>query len=392
MEKELESKNGEIPGKTEVIELDSKSTKMEESERTQILLADESQRQVTNSMDSRKLFFGFLIVIGIAVSWVGATQFSQSTYSPTFFAPLFNVWFSTTWMIICYPVFQVGVWIIRPWPSMTTKDVFRNSAQVFGRSGLTVKTFCAFVIPFTICWFITNYINTAFIYIFSWLWLQERLALLPAKGTSVLLSILGIVLISYAEGFEGPSLKGSVLSVASAIGAAIYKVLFKRYVGDANYGQVSLFLTLLGLFNAFVLWPSILAVYYTGFEYWEWNDMPWDYLCGSAAMSVVFNFLINFGIAVTFPLFIALGTVVGIPLNAVVDLVFRDNPFGPYKIGGTACIILGFLIMLMPEKWQEMASCCYVRRVPAEGTTPSAGAQEDRERTQDHNTSPNGKV
>ena len=28
------------------------------------------------------------------------------------------------------------------------------------------------------------------------------------------------------------------------------------------------------------------------------------------------NFLINFGIAVTFPLFIALGTVVGIPLNA----------------------------------------------------------------------------
>ncbi|PIK45158.1 putative histone deacetylase 6 isoform X1 [Apostichopus japonicus] len=172
----------------------------------------------------------------------------------------------------------------------------------------------------------------------------------------------------------------------------VQKVLFKRYVGDANYGQVSLFLTLLGLFNAFVLWPSILAVYYTGFEYWDWNDMPWDYLCGSAAMSVVFNFLVNFGIAVTFPLFIALGTVVGIPLNAVVDLIFRDNSFGPYKIGGTACIILGFLIMLMPEKWQEMASCCYVRTVPAEGTTPSAGAQEDRERTQDHTTSPNGKV
>ena len=30
----------------------------------------------------------------------------------------------------------------------------------------------------------------------------------------------------------------------------------------------------------------------------------------------VFNFLVNFGIAVTYPLFIALGTVVGIPLNA----------------------------------------------------------------------------
>lgn len=98
--------------------------KMAESEREHILPADEDRRHSNSVMDSRKLFFGFLIVIGIAISWVGSTQFSQSTYSATFFAPLFNVWFSTTWMIICYPVFQVGVWIIRPWPTMTTKDVF----------------------------------------------------------------------------------------------------------------------------------------------------------------------------------------------------------------------------------------------------------------------------
>lgn len=40
----------------------------------------------------------------------------------------------------------------------------------------------------------------------------------------MLLSIVGIVLISYAEGFEGPSLRGILLSIGSAIGAAVYKV------------------------------------------------------------------------------------------------------------------------------------------------------------------------
>lgn len=401
---EKEHKNGSTDKKYETIDLGSPH-KMEESERDPIAPADEDGPPTSDSfeMTSRKLFFGFLIVIGIAVSWVGATQLSQSTYSPNFFAPYFNVWFSTTWMILCYPVFIVGVWIIRPWPSMTTKDIYRDSELIFGRSGLTVRSFSFYIIPFTVCWFITNYMyvwalgliaaadvtalfssNTAFIYLFSWFWLKERLILLPAKGTSVLLSIVGIVLISYAEGFEGPSLRGILLSIGSAIGAAVYKVLFKRYVGNANYGQVSLFLTLLGLFNALVLWPFLLAVYYTEFEYWDWSDMPWDYLCGSAAMSVVFNFLINFGIAVTYPLFIALGTVVGIPLNAVVDVVFRDSDFGPYKIGGSACIILGFLIMLMPDKWQERAACWYVRRVPTENNSNPVVYGNETARSEDN--------
>ena len=38
----------------------------------------------------------------------------------------------------------------------------------------------------------------------------------------------GIVLISYAEGFEGPTAAGTIMSIGSAIGAAIYKVSIMR--------------------------------------------------------------------------------------------------------------------------------------------------------------------
>ena len=40
----------------------------------------------------------------------------------------------------------------------------------------------------------------------------------------MLLSISGVVMIAYADGFKGPSLEGVLLSLISAIGAALYKV------------------------------------------------------------------------------------------------------------------------------------------------------------------------
>ena len=64
------------------------------------------------------------------------------------------------------------------------------------------------------------------------------------------------------------------------------QVLFKKYLADATYGQVSLFLTVLGWLNMMFMWPIMLALYYQEVETWEWDTMPWVYLCGSAALTV----------------------------------------------------------------------------------------------------------
>ena len=64
------------------------------------------------------------------------------------------------------------------------------------------------------------------------------------------------------------------------------QVLYKKFVGNATYGQVSLFLTVLSVFNIVFLWPFVVILYFTGAETIEWDKIPWDYLCGNAALGV----------------------------------------------------------------------------------------------------------
>ena len=124
------------------------------------------------------------------------------------------------------------------------------------------------------------------------------------------------------------------------------KVLLKRRVGDASLYQMSLFLSMIGFFTTVTLWPIILILHFLHVE--VLTDIPWGYICASSALGVIFNFSINFGIAYTFPLFISLGTILGIPLNAIVDVIVRHVDFLNWKFTATDLIVGGFLLMLVP--------------------------------------------
>ncbi|XP_072038677.1 solute carrier family 35 member F3-like [Amphiura filiformis] len=357
-----------------------------------------------------KVVIGLIIVLGIAVSWVSLTQFVKSTYSATFDGPFFTIWFTTAWMMVCYPVHIIGAMVLsREKRAGGLRKLYDEDQAIFGTYGLTWWSCFKLVGPFTMIWATVNYMyaralgiiqpadvtaifttNTAFVYVGSWICLQERLVLLPAKSISVFLSVGGTILICYADGFGSASILGVVLVILSAVGAALYKVLFKRYMHDATYGQVSLFLTVLGWLNLTFLWPIMLILYYQDIERWDWEEMPWVYLCGSAALTVVFNFLTNYGIAVTFPLFIALGNLIGIPMNAAADWVFRDIPYGDIKVWGTILIILGFIIMLLPEPWQQKITCWKEGSCPCEKSIMNMDPAENWNRVEDsrdqHNT------
>ncbi|XP_022088808.1 solute carrier family 35 member F4-like isoform X3 [Acanthaster planci] len=316
-------------------------------------------------------------------------QFTKSTYSATFNAPFFVIWFSTIWNVICYPVYVTGAWVcLKEKRKGGLRVLFREDQKIFGPNGLTVLTYFKYIGPFCLCWMVTNYVyiravgiitvtdvtalfatNTAFVYICSWIWLKEKFILIPARSFSVVLSILGTVLVCYADGFRGSRAEGVVLALGASVGAALYKVLFFRCVGNASFGQVSLFLSLLGLFNLVFFWPIMLILYLTNVETLDWGNLPVTFLCGGAALTLVFNFLVNFGIAITFPLFIALGTVVGIPLNGVVDWLVRGATFGALKIFGGALIVAGFLVMLVPESIQRKVACWEEGKCPCERQT-----------------------
>jgi len=94
--------------------------------------------------------------------------------------------------------------------------------------------------------------------------------------------------------------------------------------------------------------------------------MPWSALAGTAALQLVFNYLVSFGIAFTFPLFISIGTLIGVPFNAVVDAIFRGTEFGAYKIIACFMIIIGFLLLLLPirkvERIEQKIRCTKQQR------------------------------
>lgn len=97
----------------------------------------------------------------------------------------------------------------------------------------------------------------------------------------------GVALLAYMDGITGsPTLGGVVLAASAAAGSGVYKVLFKKVIGDATYGQVALFFSLIGMLNAALLWPLSLGLYLTGVETFNWDRLPWPALLSASALSL----------------------------------------------------------------------------------------------------------
>ncbi len=78
---------------------------------------DDSWKTGFNSASSlsntRKFVIGIVIVIVIAITWVGSTQTAKSTYSGGF-APFFLVWFGTSWMMVVFPLTAPLFFVLGP--------------------------------------------------------------------------------------------------------------------------------------------------------------------------------------------------------------------------------------------------------------------------------------
>lgn len=329
-----------------------------------------------------KIFLGVIIVVLIAFSWTGSTQFAKSTYTKNFHAPYFVTWYNTCFMVIVYPFFMIPLVCKKsPWRLRT---FLRHTASIFGPRGFCLKSLVDYllrrIIPFCIIWIGTNYlyirslrpllpgtvtaifsVSSCFVYILSLIFLRDRFYIL--RVVAMCLNICGIVLMGYVEGFgiKNDMYEGIVYVVLAAFGSALYQVLFKCTMADASGSQVALFLTLLGFINIMVFSPVLFLMDYLSWEEITWETLPWVDLNGTAVLNAIFNYLVNFGISVTFPLFISVGISLGLPINAIADSLFRHEEFGVLKIVSLFLILAGFLLMLIPsEKLKNLEKnlCC----------------------------------
>lgn len=122
-------------------------------------------------------------------------------------------------------------------------------------------------------------------------------------------------------------------------------------------GRAAFYVSAMSLCITLTIWPIVLIFHFVGFEVLDWGNLPWDNLNSIAGFGVLYNSFMIFGIAVTYPVFISIGVLLGIPGNAIVDAVFRQVYLDNLKIIGALCICSGFLILLVPiEKAKQISN------------------------------------
>lgn len=100
------------------------------------------------------------------------------------------------------------------------------------------------------------------------------------KLLGVFASLVGIVMISrvdvsgssdenrgsFPHKSPGEIALGDIMAAVSAILYGVYTIVMKKRVGDESRVNMPLFFGLVGLINAFMLWPGFLILHFTGFE------------------------------------------------------------------------------------------------------------------------------
>eukprot|EP00929_Paragymnodinium_shiwhaense_P055896 TRINITY_DN27980_c0_g1_i1.p1 TRINITY_DN27980_c0_g1~~TRINITY_DN27980_c0_g1_i1.p1 ORF type:complete len:383 (+),score=50.91 TRINITY_DN27980_c0_g1_i1:99-1247(+) len=146
------------------------------------------------------------------------------------------------------------------------------------------------------------------------------------RTLAVMLSVLGVLLIS--EPWRSSSATNSLLGRATGLGFAllaalltsIYQVTFKSVFGDSlGPEEVGLFLATMGLFSCIFCGLGLAALVGSDLYAVDVENLPWGLVAVTACSSLVFNFLIKFGLSRQSPVAVSIATQLGVPLNLLLD-------------------------------------------------------------------------
>ncbi|XP_013174190.1 PREDICTED: putative thiamine transporter SLC35F3 [Papilio xuthus] len=344
---------------------------------------------------AKKIYFGLCVTLVLVVSWVAVTHCVKhmymqeypldhdapqsadpSTYNftskiPTnlYNAPFFTAWFCTNWLILFYPLYLIVMLIHNKCKS--AHDIVFDAFSDFKEKGFTFARFLSRCALFCLLWVLSVYMytyalrillatdvvalfatNVSCIYLLSWVILHEQFV-----GVRIVAAILcdtGIALLAYMDGITGSStLGGVVLAACAAAGFAIFKVLFRKVMGEVNSGQRALFFSIVGSVNALLLWPVCLALYLTGSELLPAHRMPWLHLLLASVALLVFHLVFQFGNIMTYNIFVSLGLITAVPVSAALDVVMYGAQFAGMKLAGIILIAVGFFLVMFPDNWPD---------------------------------------
>ncbi|KAK2871126.1 hypothetical protein Q8A67_023653 [Cirrhinus molitorella] len=315
----------------------------------------------------RRVACGLILAACVAVSWAWGTNSAKDTLirHP---APFFIIWFCSIWNILFFPLYYLCHLLTEKQKQLPTTE-FRKCSQFLGEE-LTVRVILKGAAPFSVLWSLSGYLyllalcriskvdvsavlccSQAFIFLLSWIGLKDRF--MGVRIVAAILSIIGLVMLAYGDGFHSDSITGVALGVGSASASALFKVLFRKRAGNVQPGPASVLLSCVGLCS-FVLhsWVCVL-LYFTHVEYWlPSQHIPWDKLCVMASLLLVFNVLVNLGGMFTYPSLISLGILLTIPASAD-TFVTETLQMSHVRAAAAGIISAGYLMLQLPENWDE---------------------------------------
>ncbi|XP_062702960.1 solute carrier family 35 member F3 isoform X4 [Aedes albopictus] len=286
-----------------------------------------------------------------------------------FNAPFFASWFCTNFSILFFPIYILGRVAIKKCDG--TGEILGEILRGFRDRGFTIGRFLNRCLTFCILWLLTTYLyalslkallatdvmalfatNVACVYLLAWVILQEQFV--GVRIVAVILCDTGIALLAYMDGITGsPTLGGVVLAALAAAGYAVFKVMFRKVMGDPPVGQIAFTFSIIGFLNAAILWPVCIALYFTGAEVMPWETLPWIVLLMASILLLVFHILTQFSSAVTYNMFVTLGLITAVPVSAALDIVLYGAHFAGMKLAGIILIAVGFFLVMFPDNWPD---------------------------------------
>ncbi|KAF0455821.1 DUF6 domain protein [Gigaspora margarita] len=198
-------------------------------------------------------------------------------------------------------------------------------------------------------------------YVFSVPLLGESVQM--AKVCSVFLSTAGVTIMSLdqkdptpgydvggnaEEGGNGTIYTGDLIALLGAVMYGLYEVLYKKY-GSPPTPSILFANTmtgLIGILSLIFLWVPIPILHYTGIEEFSLPDMKtFGYIILMVSSGVAFNASFMIVIALTSPIFAAIGILLTIPTVAFVDALVIKSSLNTGTIVGSLCILISFVLL-----------------------------------------------
>jgi drug/metabolite transporter (DMT)-like permease len=209
-----------------------------------------------------------------------------------------------------------------------------------------------------------------FVLLLSWPVLGRQIQ--RVEVASVLLGLGGILLItqpwhaSAPSGQPAPSSGGlnTLYATISPAASAVYKVFFSKFYSDASWKYVGSRLGALAIVNI-ILGTFLLSVYLSvGGEHDPTvtsqdggSGIPWRWILPANAASISFNYLVNFGVTITFPLFVSVASLVSTAANLILDATVVNSSTSPGGVGAVEIagllMVLSSLVILLVSVWLQ---------------------------------------